>query len=193
MSLKKSNGSSESIEQLHVPAQIIDRIQKVLPAGSQVVAFVVLDINEARQFDDILLALAGGILIEQCGRNPARTWKLTESTALRSTVFSGLGSLVLIDSGTAIKTWSFTAAKAADVSRLMVLTNEAAIEKHEVDAVALSEPIKSVPIPAPAAATSAVDSLHQESNGTCRARPNPDSAGHGCWFSLALSDHASHR
>jgi ATP-binding cassette, subfamily B, bacterial len=154
MSLKKSNGILESIDQLHVPPQIIDRIQEVLPAGSQVVAFVVLDINEARQFDDILLALAGGILIEQCGRNPARTWKLTESTALRSTVFSGLGSLVLIDSGTAIKTWSFTAAKAADVSRLMVLTNEAANEKHEVDAVALSEPIKSVPIPAPAATKS---------------------------------------
>lgn len=151
---KNSNGIVNSSERELVPPEIVRRIQEALPPGSQVTAYVVLDINESRQFDDILLSLAGGFLIEQRGDNPPRTWKLTQHTALRSSVFSGLGNLALVADGQAIQTWSFTAAKAAEVSRLMVLSNEAAKVQPSEDAVVLSESSSNVPVAAPAAAKS---------------------------------------
>jgi ATP-binding cassette, subfamily B, bacterial len=151
MSSINSNENAISRRETPLPREILERIQEALPPGAPVSAFVVLDINESRQFDDILLALAGGILIEHRLNEPPRTWKLTETRALRSSVFSGLGNLVLVDGDQAVQVWSFTAAKAADVSRLMVLTNEAARDNQDSESTGINELNKNVPVAAPAA------------------------------------------
>lgn len=154
MASNKTNGGVENSELFGVPAEVIDRLGSEIPPGLTVSTFVILDINQARQFDDILLALAGGKLIEQHGSDPARSWTVNSNMALRSSVFSGLGSLALLKDNQPIAMWSFTAVKAADVSRLMVQFNQAAKQKLDLDPSLSNEAPATVAIAAPAAAKS---------------------------------------
>lgn len=154
MASNKTNGGVENSELFGVPAEVIDRLGSEIPPGLTVSTFVILDINQARQFDDILLALAGGKLIEQHGSEPARSWTINSNMALRSSVFSGLGSLALLKDNQPIAMWSFTAVKAADVSRLMVQFNQAAKQKLDLDPSLSNEAPATVAIAAPAAAKS---------------------------------------
>lgn len=154
MASNKTNGGVENSELFGVPAEVIDRLGSEIPPGLTVSTFVILDINQARQFDDILLALAGGKLIEQHDSEPARSWTVNSNMALRSSVFSGLGSLALLKDNQPIAMWSFTAVKAADVSRLMVQFNQAAKQKLDLDPSLSNEAPATVAIAAPAAAKS---------------------------------------
>ena len=154
MASNKTNGGVENSELFGVPAEVIDRLGSEIPPGLTVSTFVILDINQARQFDGILLALAGGKLIEQHGSEPARSWTVNSNMALRSSVFSGLGSLALLKDNQPIAMWSFTAVKAADVSRLMVQFNQAAKQKLDLDPSLSNEAPATVAIAAPAAAKS---------------------------------------
>lgn len=154
MASNKTNGGVENSELFGVPAEVIDRLGSEIPPGLTVSTFVILDINQARQFDDILLALAGGKLIEQHGNEPARSWTINSNMALRSSVFSGLGSLALLNDNQPIAMWSFTAVKAAEVSRLMVQFNQAAKQKLDLDPSLSNEAPATVAIAAPAAAKS---------------------------------------
>ncbi len=143
MSTSNSNGFTANPADSGIPAELLERISSELPRDSNVSAYAVLDINQNRQFETTVIALAGGRLIEQQGDAPARSWEVGSKTALRSSVFSGLGSLILLVENKPIASWAFTAAKAADVSRLMVLVNQLAKQTDEVEQ---SHPSASAPI-----------------------------------------------
>lgn len=148
----QSTDASKRTDQIAVPTVILERLRETLKPGENVTAYVILDINDQRQFCDTLIALAGGRLIEQKANQSCRCWELGSTTALRSTVFSGLGNLVLLDGDRQIETWSFTAAKATDVGRLMVLTNVAKQEGRDAD-LSLGDSI-TINAPAPSSAIS---------------------------------------
>ncbi|MFO0943269.1 MAG: hypothetical protein U0930_21250, partial [Pirellulales bacterium] len=133
MSTSNSNGFTANPDDSGIPAYLLQRISSELAKDSNVSAYAILDINQNRQFETTVIALAGDRLIEQQGDSPARSWPIVGETALRSSVFSGLGSLILLVDNKPIANWSFTAAKAADVSRLMVLVNQIAKRTDEVN------------------------------------------------------------
>ncbi len=115
------------LESADIPAEVRQQIQNVLLPDERLLAFVILDINQERLFENVLLVLTDSQLIEHKGTSgPVRSWKLHENHALRSTVFSGLGNLSLIDGNQTLAKWSFTAAKANDVSRFVVMANATA-------------------------------------------------------------------
>jgi ATP-binding cassette, subfamily B, bacterial len=124
--------TASEADQNGLPLAIRDRLRDVLTGNEKVLAFVVLDINSQRLFDDILLALTGSRLIEhQRKDNQVRVWDLDDHHALRSTVFSGLGNLVFLEGQQPLASWSFTAAKAPEVSRLVITTNAAAQSRRD--------------------------------------------------------------
>jgi ATP-binding cassette, subfamily B, bacterial len=135
-----------------LPDEIQRRIGHLVQPNEELVAFVVLDINEKRTFDNILLVLTNGRLLEQKENGEVRSWSVNEDTALRSSVFSGLGNLALLDGKTPLATWSFTAARASEVANLMVLANATAQNRVEQDQLHRNESQK--PGRAPAAAKS---------------------------------------
>jgi ATP-binding cassette, subfamily B, bacterial len=126
--------------------------QAGVPEGERILFQVALDINQNRQFDKILLVLTGRRLLEIRNEQKTREWELHSAFALRSSVFSGLGSLKLLSHDGLVAEWVFTAAKAADVSRIMVLANSIAQDQSCEESI----PTLDVdgPIAAPAAARS---------------------------------------
>ncbi len=147
-----SPDASQPSVQVAVPPAILERLRETLKPGENVTAYVVLDINDQRQFCNTVIALTGGRLIEQKDNESCRSWALGPATALRSTVFSGLGNLVLLNGQVQVETWSFTAAKAADVARLMVLANTNKQDGHDAE-LGIGDSV-SVNAPAPSSAIS---------------------------------------
>lgn len=117
-------------------------------------AHVVLDINQKRNFEESHIALVGGWLLEYRADCKVRSWKVDQNLALRSTVFSGLGCLSLLQAGLPVESWSFTAARAPEVSKLMVLFNRFAADQAAIDEGLSVDPAMAVSAAAPPAAKS---------------------------------------
>ncbi len=134
-----------------IPPSIRQQIQNVLLPDEHMVAYVTLDINENRFFEETLLVLTDSQLIERkaSGGN-VRSWKLNENFALRSTVFSGLGNLSLSEGKQVHATWSFTAAKADEVNRFAVVANATAHRQtasHTLESIELRQTAMAAPAP----------------------------------------------
>ena len=126
--------------------------QAKLPDGERILFQVSLDINASRQFDRIVLVLTARRLLEIRDGQWTNDWELGPDFALRSSVFSGLGSLKLLNGANLVCEWAFTAAKANDVSRIMVLANAIAQDQSYEEAIPTMD--SDGPIAAPAAAKS---------------------------------------
>ncbi len=85
--------------------------QAGLPDGERILFQAALDINQDRNFDQILLVLTGRRLLEIRNGRQTREWDLQSAFALRSSVFSGLGSLKLLNNQTLVAEWAFTPPK----------------------------------------------------------------------------------
>lgn len=118
----RSGLSNSNREALAVPIPI----QSQLAGDERAVGLVSLDIDRSRFFANSHLVLTNKNLwfCDETGAPPT-CWPLQTHQALRSTVFSGLGSLTLLDQNQALVTWYFTAAKAAEVERFVVAANAA--------------------------------------------------------------------
>lgn len=133
-----------------IPAPIRQRIPEKELQGQRVMGFVVLDINGQRCYEETLLVLTESTLFEGTAKGSVNSWSLHDGLALRSHVFSGLGSLSLTDGKHVLAKWNFTAAKGAEVSRFAALVNAVAqrqLDKHSLEAAELQQTTAAAPAP----------------------------------------------
>ncbi len=133
-----------------IPPLIRQRIPDREFQGKRVMGFVVLDINERRCYEETVLVLTESALIEGTARGSVNSWSLHDGLALRSHVFSGLGSLSLTDGKRVLAKWNFTAAKGAEVSRFAALVNAVAqrqLDKYSLEAAELQQITAAAPAP----------------------------------------------
>lgn len=140
-----------------IPEKLRSKIDLELPPNTPVNSYIRLDINRKGQFDDTCLVLVTGMLLECSSTDEIRVWNISPRMTLRFDVFSGLGSLVLLDSDKMVDNWAFTAAQSESVSQFAVAFN--ALSRGDLESLRVSLPASSSTTPQLVAAPAATKSL----------------------------------